>query len=129
MRMQENQAGNWRMSVDGSAVADEALSSEDLRMRLVRLLQAPPQQQVLVDEILAGRLPAPAPARPPAPEPEPYIDKKEAARRLGIKTRTLDDWMRRRLIVYYKVGRSCRFKWSEIERHLAETCRVGGRSR
>jgi excisionase family DNA binding protein len=98
----------------------------DCEHRLLRVLQASPEQKALVDEILAGRLPVPAAAAlPPAPAPEPYINKTEAARRLGIKLRTLDAWMRRNLVVYYKVGRSVRFKWSEIEHHLGETCRVG----
>jgi excisionase family DNA binding protein len=116
----------WPSGDEGRARA-QAVNPEE---RLLRVLQASPEQKKLLDEVLAGRLPAPVPATPPpAPEPEPFINKKEAARRLGIKLRTLDDWMRRSLIVYYKVGRSCRFKWSEIERHLAETCRVCRRSR
>ena len=55
---------------------------------------------------------------------EDYIGKPEAARRLGIKLRTLDDWMRRGIVPYYKPGHFVRFLWSEIQTSLAQNCRV-----
>ena len=55
---------------------------------------------------------------------EEFIDKREVARRLRKKLRTIDNWMRRGLLPYYKLGRSVCFKWSEVETHLGETCRV-----
>ena len=55
---------------------------------------------------------------------EPFIDKGEAGKRLAMRPRTIDDWMKRGLLPYYKVGRSVRFKWSEVEAHLAANCRV-----
>ena len=55
---------------------------------------------------------------------EEFIDKPEVGKRLGMRPRTVDDWMKRGLLPYYKVGRSVRFKWSEIEAHLGQTCRV-----
>ena len=55
---------------------------------------------------------------------EEFIDKREVARRLRKKTRTVDNWMRRGLLPYYKIGRSVSFKWSEVETHLGQTCRV-----
>ena len=58
---------------------------------------------------------------------EPFIDKPEVGKRLAMRPRTVDDWMKRGLLPYYKVGRSVRFKWSEIESHLAATCRVSRR--
>ncbi|MBA4148490.1 MAG: hypothetical protein H0X66_10290 [Verrucomicrobia bacterium] len=57
---------------------------------------------------------------------EEFIEKQEVARRLNKTLRTVDNYMRRRWIPYYKIGRSVSFKWSEIEAHLAATCRVGG---
>ena len=45
-----------------------------------------------------------------------------------MRPRTIDDWMKRGLLPYYKVGRSVRFKWSEVEAHLAADCRVCRRS-
>ena len=55
---------------------------------------------------------------------EPYIDKGEVGRRTQMRPRTINDWMKRGLLPYYKVGRSVRFKWSEVEAHLAANCRV-----
>jgi excisionase family DNA binding protein len=58
------------------------------------------------------------------PAAEPFIDKAEVAKRTQMKVRTVNDWMKRGLLPYYKVGRLVRFKWSEVEAHLAQTCRV-----
>ena len=58
---------------------------------------------------------------------EAFINKAEVGRRLHIQARTIDDWMKRGLLPYYKVGRSVRFRWTEVQRHLAETCRINYR--
>ncbi len=58
------------------------------------------------------------------PVAEPFIDKREVSRRLQAGLRTIDEWMRQGLLPYYKVGNSVRFKWSEIERHLGQHCRI-----
>jgi excisionase family DNA binding protein len=55
---------------------------------------------------------------------EGFINKDEVAQRLKKTLRTIDNWMRRGLLPYYKIGRSVCFKWSEVESHLAQTCRV-----
>lgn len=55
---------------------------------------------------------------------EPYIDKKEVARRLGLRGRTVDDWMRRGLLPFYKPGHFVRFRWSEVQAHLRQICHV-----
>jgi len=55
---------------------------------------------------------------------EEFIDKREVARRLKKKVRTIDNWMKRGILPYYKIGRSVSFKWSEIEATLIRTCRV-----
>jgi excisionase family DNA binding protein len=55
---------------------------------------------------------------------EEFINKSEVARRLGRTLRTIDNWMRRGLLPYFKIGRSVSFKWSDVESHLARTCRV-----
>jgi excisionase family DNA binding protein len=55
---------------------------------------------------------------------EPFVSKPEVARRLGKTLRTVDNWMRRGFLPYYKIGRSVSFKWSEVAAHLARTCRV-----
>jgi len=56
--------------------------------------------------------------------PEGFIGKAEVARRLNKTLRTVDNWMQQGILPYYKIGRSVEFKWSEIEVHLAQTCRV-----
>ena len=56
--------------------------------------------------------------------PEVFIKKREVARRLQKQVRTVDNWMKRGLLPYYKIGRSVSFKWSEVEEHLRDTCRV-----
>ena len=58
------------------------------------------------------------------PAVEPYINKTEVARRLNKTIRTVDNWMQRGILPYYKIGRSVVFKWSDVESHLAQTCRV-----
>ena len=55
---------------------------------------------------------------------EPFIRKPEVARRLQRQVRTVDNWMKRGILPYYKIGRSVAFKWSEIEVALARTCRI-----
>jgi predicted DNA-binding transcriptional regulator AlpA len=55
---------------------------------------------------------------------EEFIEKPEVARRLHKRVRTVDNWMKRGILPYYKIGRSVAFKWSEIEAALARTCRV-----
>lgn len=59
---------------------------------------------------------------------EPFIDKHEVALRLGRTTRTVDNLMRRGFVPYYKVGFRVQFRWSEIQSHLAQTCRICRRS-
>lgn len=55
---------------------------------------------------------------------ELFITKSEVGRRLGIKPRTIDAWMKEGRLVFYKIGRAVRFRWSEVQAHLAATCRV-----
>lgn len=55
---------------------------------------------------------------------EAFIDKAEVGRRTGMRPRTIDEWMKRGVLPYYKIGRSVRFKWSEVEARLQERCRV-----
>ena len=55
---------------------------------------------------------------------EGFINKIEVARRLHKKVRTIDNWMRRGILPYYKIGRSVSFRWSEVANHLGQTCRV-----
>jgi excisionase family DNA binding protein len=49
---------------------------------------------------------------------DPMLTKREVAARLRFSVRAVDNWMKRGLIPYLKIGRSVRFRWGEIERHL-----------
>ena len=56
---------------------------------------------------------------------EPFIDKKEAARRMGKSVRYLEGLMRRGVVPFYRIGGySIAFRWSEVQEHLAKTCRI-----
>jgi excisionase family DNA binding protein len=95
-----------------------------------------------VAEIMVGKLPAGAmnkhhngsrtsmamvtEAKTPAHE-EAFINKLEVSKRLGKTLRTVDNWMNRGILPYYKIGRSVEFRWSEVEQHLAQTARVSRR--
>ena len=70
--------------------------------------------------------PAMAEIKPAAAE-EGFITKPEVAKRLGKTLRTVDNWMSRGLLPYYKIGRSINFRWSEVQIHLAQTTRVSRR--
>ena len=49
---------------------------------------------------------------------DPMLNKRELAARMRFSVRAVDNWMKRGLIPYLKIGRSVRFRWSEVERHL-----------
>ena len=109
-----------------------------------KCLKGTPEQLAAIQRILDGQMPLPAPAAaapaaapPPvvvvatAPEggpPEPFIDKAEAAQRLGIQQRTLDEWLHDGRVPFYRIGCSVRMCWSEVQAFLADTCRVNRRS-
>ncbi len=54
------------------------------------------------------------------PQNEEYISKKEVGRRLGKPVRTVEYWMWRGWLPYYKIGRSVRFRWSEVQSRLGQ---------
>ena len=56
--------------------------------------------------------------------PEGFIDKVEARRRLNCGARTLDTWMKRRIVPFYKISKRVAFKWSEIETAMERKYRV-----
>ncbi len=55
---------------------------------------------------------------------EPFINKAETSRRLGCGLRTLDTWMRRGIVPFYKVSKRVMFRWSEVQAVLERNCRV-----
>ena len=64
--------------------------------------------------------------QPPATA-EGFIGKTEVARRLNKTIRTVDNWMARGILPYYKLGRTVAFRWSDIEAHLQANYRVSSR--
>ena len=103
---------------------------------LVRFVQATPEQQAAIERILDGQREVAAqgtvPTAPtgtvPAPV-EPYISKAEAAIRMGKDVRTITSYMRKGWLPHYKLGHTVVFKWSEVEKQLGQTCRIGGARR
>jgi len=67
------------------------------------------------------------PVTAPVTAPEDFISKKEVARRLDKTVRTVENWMERGILPYYKLGRTVSFRWSEIEAHLMAKYRVVSR--
>lgn len=55
---------------------------------------------------------------------EGFIGKVELARRLGKTVRTVDTWMRRGILPYYKPDRCVLFRWSDVEQHMMRNYRV-----
>lgn len=52
-----------------------------------------------------------------------YLTKGDVAKRLGLKPRTVSKWATQGKLPAYRVGQYLRFKWAEVEAHLAATCR------
>ena len=52
------------------------------------------------------------------------VGKKEVAKMLGMTIRTVDNWMGRGLLPYFKIGRSVRFKMDDVMQHLNQSTRV-----
>ncbi len=63
-------------------------------------------------------------ATEPTQHVEGLIDKTEVARRANITTRTVDSWMQKGILPYYKLNRRVRFNWLEVEAHIARNYRV-----
>lgn len=47
-----------------------------------------------------------------------YMTKSQTAAFLQVSTRTLDNWMRQRLVPYLRIGRTIRFRRSDLEGNL-----------
>lgn len=57
---------------------------------------------------------------------EGYLDKVAVAQRLGVKPKTVGAWAKQGRLPAYRLGPYLRFKWAEVEAHLAATCRMCG---
>lgn len=72
----------------------------------------------------AARKVAPTPAASEASPSNVYLTKGEVAKRLGVKPKTVGEWANQGRLPAYRLGPYLRFKWAEVEAHLAATCRV-----
>ena len=55
---------------------------------------------------------------PPLETAEAFIGKGEVARRLNRSLKTVNAWMKRGILPYYKLGHRVSFRWSEVVAHL-----------
>ena len=55
---------------------------------------------------------------------EGYVDKVAVALRLGVSPRTVSEWANEGKLPAYRIGRWLRFKWPEVEEHMADKFRV-----
>jgi hypothetical protein len=59
--------------------------------------------------------------------PPDFINKAEVARRLNKTVKTVDNWMKRGILPYYKLAHTVTFRWPEIEAQLQANYRVASR--
>ena len=52
------------------------------------------------------------------------LDKREVAARLRISPRTLDSWLRKKRIPFFKIGTTVRFRMSDVLERLQASYRV-----
>jgi excisionase family DNA binding protein len=52
----------------------------------------------------------------PRAEQEDALSKREVADRFRVTIRTIDSWMSTRKMPYYKIGKSCYFKWLAVQK-------------
>jgi len=56
----------------------------------------------------------------PGKLPDPYLTKKDVAQMLQVTERTVDNYMDRGFLPYFKLGRTVRFRLKDIEAHIEE---------
>ena len=61
---------------------------------------------------------------PPSRMDDELLTKAEIAKRLKKDQTTIDNWMRRGILPYYKLGRTVAFRWSDVLRHFEAHFRV-----
>jgi excisionase family DNA binding protein len=60
----------------------------------------------------------PTKLEPKVERPNPYLRKTQMAELLQVSVRTLDNWMARRLIPYIRIGRTIRFRRTDLENNI-----------
>jgi len=72
----------------------------------------------------AGRGASPQSEEYTVPAGEVFLTKEAVAKRLGVKPKTVSNWANEGRLPAYRIGVYLRFKWAEVEQHLATSCRV-----
>ena len=71
------------------------------------------------------RPPSPAPASEgQIPAGEQLLDPKSVGKRLKLSPRTVSEMANDGRLPAYRIGIYLRFKWAEVEQHLAATCKL-----
>jgi excisionase family DNA binding protein len=104
-----------------NAVSGLALTIAEIIQEQVRVLVAAQQDRL---NILVDQHERELKLRIEQHVAEPFLTKKEVAKLLGVTPRGLDNWMKRGLLPYHKIGRTVRFKAKDVERYLDDTCRI-----
>ncbi len=60
---------------------------------------------------------------------EKLLTKAQVAQLCQVTERTIDAWMQSGYLVYYKLGRTVRFRLADLQTHWDATCRVARRTR
>jgi excisionase family DNA binding protein len=98
----------------------KAISGE--HERFLKLLQAPPELQAAIDQILDGHAtPLHLPKHPRFSNlslSQGYLREADLAKALNISVRTVRYWMQRGVLPYRKVGRIVLFRRDEVEAAL-----------
>lgn len=58
---------------------------------------------------------------------EGWVGKKEAAKHFNVSQRTLQNWMKKGVIPYVRIGRNVRFKLSDVDQAVKRRLEVTGR--
>lgn len=88
--------------------------------RLLRFINATPEQQEIIDRILTGKVAAES-AKTCLDE---MVTKKQLAAQLKVTVRTVENWQRRGVLNYIKVGKIVLFHWPDVVEHLKGNFRV-----
>lgn len=60
-------------------------------------------------------------------EPHGYMTKKEFADYMSMSPRTIDNWVRKKILPHAKLGKSLRIPVEEAKRHIAENYTINAR--
>jgi excisionase family DNA binding protein len=76
------------------------------------------------DEMAAAKSPSPCPLPQGGEAPDAMLTKRELAWRLKISVRTLENWQRRGVLPFVKVGKIVLYHWPDVVAHLKNNFQV-----